>query len=143
MRLMAAEATTNWSALMPEEGRRTILVVDEEPQLLQVIRVILGREGYEVLSARSLREAVRIAEEHAAPIHLLLIDALAPEARNPELLGRLCAGRTELKMVLMSDAEPQGWPAPHAGFLVKPFNPDDLRQAIARAVGADDPQPAQ
>lgn len=122
---------------MSEHAVRTVLVVDEEPRLVQVISMILGREGYEVLPAQSLREAVRIAEQHSGPIDLLLIDALIAEFHNPELLGRLCAACGVLKVVLMSDAQPPAWPLPSAGFLAKPFSPEELRPAVAKALGIE------
>lgn len=142
MRLMPAEVMPSWSAPMSEQAVRTVLVVDEEPQLLEVVRMILEREGYQVLLAQSLRQGVRIAEQHSGPIHLLLIDALIPEAQNPELLGRLMAARAGMKAILMSDAQPLGWPLPFVGFLAKPFSPDEICRAVARALGLENRQAA-
>ncbi len=123
---------------MSTEVVPTILVVDEEPQLLRLIRLILDRDGYQVLPARSVREAVRICERHPGPIHLVLIDTLMPEAQNPELVQRLLS-RPGMKTIAMSDAGPEGWPGPLAGYLGKPFSPEALRRAVCAALGLADP----
>jgi CheY-like chemotaxis protein len=137
MRFPSPLAASRESLLMSVEAIPTILVVDEEPQLLRLIRVILDREGYQVLPARSIREAVRICEHHPGPIHLVLIDILIPEAQNPELVARLTA-RPGMKTIAMSDAGPEGWPGPLAGYLAKPFSPDGLRRAVGAALGLAD-----
>jgi len=135
---MAAGAATKWSFAMTEESAPTILVVDEEPQLLEVVRLLLNRQGYQTLIARSLRGALRIAREHPGRIHLLMVDPFAPEAEDPEIIKHLLASREELRAVILSGAESPHWPG--ARCLAKPFTPEALlqlvRSSLAGAAGA-------
>ncbi len=133
MRLMAAGAATAWSFAMTEESAPTILVVDQEPQVLQVVRLVLSREGYQILMARSLREALRIAREHRGWIHLLLVDTFAPEAEDPEVINGLLSSRKEIRAVIISGAQSPQWP--NARFLAKPFTPETLCRVVREALG--------
>ena len=56
----------------------TILLVDDDPEVLGVAAEILRAEGYAVLSTRDPREALRIARTRAEPLHLLLTDVVMP-----------------------------------------------------------------
>jgi two-component system, cell cycle sensor histidine kinase and response regulator CckA len=50
----------------------TILLVDDEPDILALAHEMLEGEGYEILDALNAEEAVRVAAAHAGPVHLLL-----------------------------------------------------------------------
>jgi CheY-like chemotaxis protein len=67
----------------------TILVVDDEPDVRGLAREILEAGGYEVLEAGDGEEALRVAEAHPAPIHLLLTDVVMPRLNGVELASRL------------------------------------------------------
>jgi two-component system cell cycle sensor histidine kinase/response regulator CckA len=58
----------------------TILLVDDEPDILAIAREMLEGEGYEILDALNAEEAVRVAAGHAGPSHLLLTDVVMPGA---------------------------------------------------------------
>lgn len=134
MRLMAAAATSRWAMVMSEKAATTVLVVDEEPQILQVVRVVLDREGYRVLSARSLREALRLAQQHPGAIRVLLVDAMLPQLDYPEALRQFAANQPHLRTVIMSDT--QITPPAGAHLLVKPFTPQSLIEVVRTALQA-------
>lgn len=80
----------------------TILVVDDDPEVLTLARDILAAEGYAVLGAPSGEDALRIAEGHAGLIRLLLTDVVMPGMNGRELADRLGAIRRETKVLFMS-----------------------------------------
>ncbi|MDW8241552.1 MAG: ATP-binding protein, partial [Acidobacteriota bacterium] len=69
------------AALSPAEaprGHETILVVEDEPGVLEVATETLRQQGYTVLSANSPAEALQIAQNYGEPIHLLVTDVVMP-----------------------------------------------------------------
>jgi CheY-like chemotaxis protein len=54
------------------EAAKTILVVDDEPVVMQVARLVLTRNGYAVLEATTAAEAFAVADSHAGHIDLLI-----------------------------------------------------------------------
>jgi two-component system, cell cycle sensor histidine kinase and response regulator CckA len=122
---------------MPEPAARpaTVLLVEDEEEVRALARDVLEMHGYVVLEALDVADAVRIAETHAGPIHLLVTDVMMPGASGPELARRLRAGRPELRVLCMSGyperadqrvAGEAGWNA----WLQKPFAPDDLMRQV-------------
>ena len=109
------------------KGGETVLVVEDEGGIRALMRKILQKQGYEVLEARNGEEALGLAEEHAAPIHLLLTDIEMPEMSGYELANRLKALRPEMKILFVSTAGEEelthfGRPPAHSAFLQKPFS---------------------
>jgi len=102
----------------------TILIVDDEPSLLEIVSFVLGAAGYTLLLANSPNEAIRLAEAHAGKIDLLLSDIVMPEMNGPELAIRLATFKPDMKVLFMS-----GYPENHtkvrgagtAEFIGKPF----------------------
>lgn len=105
----------------------TILVVDDEPTLLALVRTMLWRAGFTVLEASSGEEALRVAAGHASPIQLLLTDILMPETNGYQLAAALRAKRPEVKILYMSGftdqvlLESTGRKAGEAQLIRKPF----------------------
>ncbi|HWR53844.1 MAG TPA: response regulator [Bryobacteraceae bacterium] len=86
----------------PGQSRTTILVVDDEPALVALVRTMLWRAGYNILEAGSGEEALRIAAEEQGLIKLLLTDVLMPEMNGYELAAKLRKSRPEMKVLFMS-----------------------------------------
>ena len=81
----------------------TILVVDDDPWVLRVtVDFLVGEEGYDVLQATGGDEALRIAETHDGPIHVLLTDVVMPRVNGWMLAKRLRPIRTEAKVLFMT-----------------------------------------
>jgi two-component system cell cycle sensor histidine kinase/response regulator CckA len=105
----------------------TILVVDDELEVLAFVGDVLDAEGYTVLRASDPREALRLAQDRANPIHLLLTDVVMPFMSGPDLAAKLRSLRPGIKVLLMS-AFTSGaihdhgiQIAPGEAILVKPF----------------------
>jgi PAS domain S-box-containing protein len=117
------------------EGSETILLVEDEDAVRQVVRRILTRYGYTVLAASDGREALRIAEEHGGPIQLLVTDVVMPEMGGRELADRLLALRPSLRVLFTSgytddDILRRGVLLPGTAFLQKPFTADRITQKV-------------
>ena len=84
---------------MPTE---TILVVDDDPDVLSLTVDILEMAGYTVLSTADPRHALRLARNHAESLHLLLTDVVMPLMNGLQLAAEVQALRPEVKILLMS-----------------------------------------
>ena len=131
---MAAESDES------DMGGRTILAVDDEPDLLDAVRRILVRDGHTVLSAATVDGALRLCESHQGRIDLLLTDVLLPDGRGPDLAARASQLRPELRVVFVSglaDGGQLGAEQPEnsaATVVSKPFTPRSLSQAVQQAL---------
>jgi signal transduction histidine kinase/CheY-like chemotaxis protein len=88
--------------ITPSGGGETVLVVEDEPAMLEVTRRILDANGYEVLIAGSGLEAIRLAEEHTGAIDVLLTDVVMPQMLGREVADRVAARRANLRVLFMS-----------------------------------------
>ncbi len=95
--LSAAEVTTT-----VERGKETVLLVEDEPAILDVATQMLEMQGYRVLAAATPGEAIRLAEENAGEIHLLMTDVVMPEMNGRELAKKLLSLYPDLKRLFMS-----------------------------------------
>jgi two-component system cell cycle sensor histidine kinase/response regulator CckA len=119
-------------------GTETILVVEDEADVLSLTVELLESCGYQVLAARNGLEALQTSQRYDGPIHLLLTDVVMPLMNGKELADRLQSQRPETYVLFMSgyadDAIAQrGAMAPGTAFLPKPLTIDKLTQTV-RAV---------
>jgi PAS domain S-box-containing protein len=122
-----------------KSGSETILLVEDEPAVLNLARIMLERQGYTVIAATSPGEAIRLSEEHSGDIHLLLVDVVMPEMTGRDLSERLMSLRPGLRRLFMS-----GYTAnviAHQGvldegmlFLQKPFSARALANKVRDAL---------
>jgi FOG: CheY-like receiver len=116
-------------------GTETILLVDDEEPVQYVVREILERRGYRVLTACDGPAALTFSSDFQGPIHLLLTDIVMPRMNGLEVAKYLAADRPSIKVLYMS-----GYPetvvfeqerlSPGRYFLRKPF----LAPTLARKV---------
>jgi two-component system, cell cycle sensor histidine kinase and response regulator CckA len=99
--------------------RETILVVDDESGIRELIRKILRREGYRVLEAGNAEEAVAAARGQA--VDLVITDIMLPGINGPELARRMQQAAPQLKALFISGYTGQAIIPPGAPFLAKPF----------------------
>jgi PAS domain S-box-containing protein len=119
----------------PKRGEETVLLVEDEPAILRLGQIILERLGYTVLVAGTPGEAMRLAQEHAGEIQLLITDVVMPEMNGRDLSKRLLSLYPQLKRLFTS-----GYTAgviAHRGvieegvqFLQKPFTPSTLSAKV-------------
>ena len=117
---------------------RTILIVDDEPQLLRLLVRVLERGGFEVLSAESGDSALEQIEARGKDIAAVVLDVLIPPRGAAEVLDRLALLAPEAGVVLVSGDEPEDplrdrVDGSGGTFLRKPFLPERLLEAV-RAV---------
>ncbi|MEU8234117.1 PAS domain S-box protein [Actinoplanes sp. NPDC048967] len=113
----------------------TILLVEDEEALRVATGRILTRAGYEVLVADGGPAALRIAQQHPAPIHLLLTDVIMPKMMGNEVAARVQALRPGLPVLYMSGyAQPvlteNGTLPPGVLIIEKPFTRRDLLDCV-------------
>ncbi|MDD4734881.1 MAG: transporter substrate-binding domain-containing protein [Kiritimatiellae bacterium] len=80
----------------------TVLLVEDEPALLELTRKMLERMGYQVLAAGTPREALELAREPCSKIQLLLTDVVMPEMSGRELAVQMCRTCPLLRVLYMS-----------------------------------------
>ena len=115
--------------------RKTILVVDDDPQVLKLVSTVLIQHQYDVLNANSGPEALQVAEENPGNIDLLLSDFQMPGMSGVELATALSRTRPDIKVLLMSGF-PDGMLVLNEGwhFLAKPFIASQLSSLVAGLV---------
>jgi CheY-like chemotaxis protein len=115
---------------------RRILVIDDDEQFRDLVRQVLGREGYEVVEARNGREGMDLYR--ATPTDLVISDILMPEQEGLQTIRELRREFPEAKIIAVSGGGLRGTmnflkAARLLGAertLWKPFDLDELRQAV-------------
>ncbi len=113
----------------------TVLCVEDQPEVRELIARVLGAHGCTVLQAATAVEARALCVKHEHPIEVALVDLALSDARGDLLLRDLRELRPDLHTILMSGF-PAGALAPSGDsvmVLAKPFTPARLRDAIAAA----------
>jgi two-component system, cell cycle sensor histidine kinase and response regulator CckA len=122
------------------ERLETVLVVDDDEAILNVVAIILKNANFNVLKANSGPNALKIANEFTGRIELLLSDVRMPEMSGPVLSEILRQSRPDLNVILMSAftggelvAHHYKWP-----FIEKPFVAMKLVEMINRVLHKPD-----
>jgi two-component system cell cycle sensor histidine kinase/response regulator CckA len=118
----------------------TIMVVEDEPLVRELVRGVLAAAGHSVRLADSAEQALREIEQSGAVPDVLLSDVVMPGMSGPQLVQQLRRSHPQLKVVLMSGyAETKAGAAPSADanthFIQKPFKPEALLALISEALG--------
>jgi two-component system cell cycle sensor histidine kinase/response regulator CckA len=119
----------------------TVLVVDDELAIQQLITAILTSRGYKVLEARHAVHALQLCKQHPGPIDLLLTDILMPHMNGRELATHALAFRPQMRVLYISGYEAgvlmQGFGLEgDVAFLQKPFAPGALLQKVHDTLGS-------
>jgi PAS domain S-box-containing protein len=123
-------------------GHETILLVEDEPAMLDMAVMMLENLGYIVLPARTPGEAIGLAREHAGKIHLLLTDVMMPEMNGWDLAKNLRPLCPKMKRLFMSGHTADiiahhGVLEDGVYFLQKPFYLDDLSAKVREALESE------
>jgi DNA-binding NtrC family response regulator len=108
------------------EATRTVLIVDDDPQILRLLRAMLGPQNVKVLSAPLPSDALRICGEET--IDVLISDISMPEMDGNKLAERVFRLNPRVRVLLISGAVDEA-PKVKGGqvrFLKKPFFPAEL-----------------
>ncbi|MBV8904537.1 MAG: response regulator, partial [Acidobacteriia bacterium] len=116
-------------------AKKTVLVVDDEPEVRKLVGAMMAQFGFAVLTADSGEHALTLYKKHTAPLELLITDVVAPGMSGPMLADKLTALQPDLKVLYIS-----GYDSTHVvqkyvvdnghALLIKPFALGDLRNKI-------------
>ena len=122
----------------------TVLVVEDEAGVREMMRQVLERAGVRVLLAATGFEGVRIAREWTGRLDVVLSDYVMPGMSGDEVLRQVRDVHPEAALVLMSGySAPAGPDGPAHDVLPKPFSPRDLIAAVRRRFPGSAPDSGQ
>lgn len=124
---------------MSAEDQKTILVVDDEPEIRKLVSAMVRQFGYAVLTADSGEHAMTLYKNHKEPIELLIADVVAPGMSGPMLADKLTTLQPDLKVLYIS-----GYDDTHVvqkyvvekghALLAKPFTVEELKSKMQELV---------
>jgi len=122
-------------------AEETILLVEDEEMVRELVRQLLVQQGYTVLTASGGAEALTLCQRHPGPIHLLLTDVVMPQMSGRELSIFLASIRPEARVLYMSGYTDDaivhhGVLEPGTAFIQKPFTPEALEAMIRKVLGS-------
>jgi PAS domain S-box-containing protein len=139
----AESATGGGGAVVRREpGRETILLVEDEPAILSMGRLMLENFGYHVLTAATPLEALRLASDYGGTIDLLMTDVIMPEMNGWELSRKLQVFHPGLKRLFTSGytadvIDNQSTSKEEVYFIQKPFTMENLAAKVCEAMGRE------
>ncbi len=128
-------SATAHSKIPAPSGNETILLVEDEPDILEMIRTMLEHKGYSVLSAATPATAIEMARAQTDRIHLLITDVIMPGMNGRDLAEQMTDLVPEIELLFMSGYTAnvivhQGMLNDGVAFLQKPFSIMDLAQKV-------------
>ena len=125
------------SVLLP--GNETIMVVDDDTNIVTMVSQILTELGYRVISSTNSRRALALSDQHTQPIDMVLTDMIMPGLNGPDLIRKMRQTRPGLKALYMSGyasnaAALIGALKANEVFLQKPFSSETLTQRIRKVL---------
>ncbi len=137
----SVQASAEQPAAPPPRGQETLLLVEDEPSLRKITRIILESCGYTVLEAQDGQTALRVAQQHPSPIDLLVTDVVMPKLNGHQLAQELAQTRPGMKVLYLSGYTDDaiiryGVMHTDTPFLPKPFTPDSIAQKIREVLDA-------
>ena len=123
----------------PLHGNETILLVEDEPMILEITTRVLKNLGYRVLSARKPAEAIKQAGDYGEKIHLLITDVIMPKMNGRELAEKILLLYPEIKCLYMSGYTANviayhGVLLEGVNFIPKPFSRHELAKKVRQAI---------
>jgi signal transduction histidine kinase/ActR/RegA family two-component response regulator len=125
-----------------QTGTETVLIIDDEPDILAIGREMLEVLGYVVHAAGSGEEALRLYAQHKERIDLVILDMIMPEMNGEMVYRRLSEINPLVRVLIASGYSPVG-PARNlltqksCGFIQKPFKIQQLSQAIRKLLAPE------
>jgi PAS domain S-box-containing protein len=123
------------AAARPSSGSETILLVEDETVVRQLVAEILESSGYSVLQAGDGPSALELLRRHTGPLDLLVTDVVMPGMSGPEVAQAVTSMRPGTHVLYTSGYTDQaighhGVLEPDVAFLQKPFSADDLNRKV-------------
>ena len=122
-------------------GTETLLLAEDDESIRALGARVLGSLGYNVLVARTGREALRIVAEYKGTIDLIATDVVMPEMNGSQLVEKVLEARPEIRVLFMSgytddEVMRRGVIDGQTAFLQKPFTPDMLARKVREVLDA-------
>jgi CheY-like chemotaxis protein len=117
----------------------SVLVVEDEAALRQLVRRVLETDGRRVIEARNGRDALAVLERYEGRVALMITDVVMPEMGGPELVQLATSRWPQLKVIYSSGYADsrlagRGFDEAAVDLLRKPYTVDQLRERVARAL---------
>lgn len=117
------------------KGNETILVIDDEKQILEYIEAVLSPLGYNLITATSEKEAMEKLKNFAGKINLLLTDVVLPGKSGPEIAKEMVFMKPDIKVLFMSGYPDEKLQVSEilqgkVNFMGKPFTPVALARKV-------------
>ena len=122
-------------------GSETVLLVEDEESVRELVRETLEAKGYNVLEAENGEAALRLTNQHSDPIDMLITDVVMPGMSGRELSARMCASHPHTKVLYLSGYTEdaivhEGVLQPGTAFLQKPFTLYSLARKVREVLGS-------
>jgi CheY-like chemotaxis protein len=134
--------------VMSDGHMATILLVEDEAALRELVAEVLGEWGHTVLAADCGEAALAVAERHRGRIDLLLTDVVMPGINGRQLASQLTRLRPETKVLYMSGhpqeaRRPRGACDAGTRLIPKPFSSEALAKALREVLDGGEPHRAE
>jgi CheY-like chemotaxis protein len=138
------EETDSSPAVKPEcqKGNETVLAVEDNPEVRNLLKTVLSKNGYNVFIAENAETALTIASSYDGIIHLLITDVIIPDMNGMELYTEIIKTRPDIKSIYIS-----GYTAnviAHNGklddginFIQKPFAVSDFTRKVREVLDSE------
>jgi CheY-like chemotaxis protein len=122
------------------EGTETVLLVEDEDSVRQLVAETLASRGYKVIQAENGEEALKLVASSPQTIHLMITDVVMPGMSGRELARELLKVRPQSKVLFLSGYSEdavlnQGVLEPETAFLQKPFTLQHLARKVREIIG--------
>jgi CheY-like chemotaxis protein len=120
-------------------GTETVLLVEDEASLREMLRELLEANGYSVLVAQDGAVALQLAAAHAAPIQIMVTDVIMPGVTGPKIVDLVAQTRPGVKVLYISGYSDEavtrhGLIGPGRAFLSKPFSPEVFLRKVRESL---------
>jgi len=121
------------------EDKKTILVVDDEPEIRKLVGAMVKQSGYEAITADSGEHAITLFKNQKEPLDLLITDVVQPGMSGPMLADKLTALQPDLKVLYISGYDNTQVVQKYVvekghALLPKPFTVDELRAKVGEMI---------
>jgi two-component system cell cycle sensor histidine kinase/response regulator CckA len=132
-----------WRAMdgHPLSPPKLVLAIDDEPEILEIIKQCLEMEGFQVLTAPGPKEGIKLYEERGTEVGVVLLDYLMPDMTGDLVFECLRQKNPDARVILLTGCEDsvarKMFEAGLRGFLQKPFYLDDLVGRVREELNQD------
>ena len=124
---------------MKSDLKKTVLLIDDDEMVVDVGGLMLKHSGYDVVSAKSGKDAIEVYKENHSRIDMVILDMILPDMGGGDVYDRLKEINPGIKVLLASgyDKDYQGSDIMECGcdgFIQKPFNINELSRKMSKII---------